>query len=73
MPTTRPEWQPETWNRGEVNSDTVWSVASPSSALPASGSSIDAATVLKTVFCRLAIMFRWVDMIPLGFPVVPEE
>ncbi len=22
IPTTRPEWQPDTWNRGEVSSDT---------------------------------------------------
>ena len=29
------------------------------------------AIVLKSVFCRLAIMLRWVEMAPFGRPVVP--
>ena len=70
MPTTSVEWQPDTWKSGEVNSETVWE-SSPVGIAPPPV--IEPATLLKIVFWRLAIMFRWVDMIPLGLPVVPDE
>ena len=35
-------------------------------------STIAPATALYIVFWRLAIMFRWVEMAPLGRPVVPD-
>ena len=41
-PTTRPEWQPDTWNSGEVSSDTV---GPPLSAEPPAGLAIVADTV----------------------------
>ena len=33
---------------------------------------IDPALIENTVFCRLAIMLRWVEMAPFGLPVVPD-
>ena len=46
-------------------------------AAPASGSApppltIPPATAPNIVFWRLAIMLRWVEMAPLGRPVVPD-
>ena len=74
-PTTRLEWQPDTWNSGEVSRDTVWAGRpAPTLARPAGASAAAAIAllmVLKIVFWRLAIMLRWVEMAPLGRPVVP--
>jgi hypothetical protein len=41
-PTTRPEWHPDTWNSGEVSSDTV---GPPPSAEPPAGLAMVADTV----------------------------
>ena len=70
-PTTRLEWQPDTWNSGDVSSDTVGAPLD-ASADPASGLAMAPAMVENSVFCRLAIIDRCVDMAPLGFPVVPD-
>ncbi len=40
--------------------------------LPPPGLAITAATDVYMVFCRLAIIDRWVEMAPFGFPVVPD-
>jgi hypothetical protein len=69
VPTTRLEWQPDTWNRGEVSSAVVRApIAAPSAV---SGNAMPMAIVLNSVFCRLATMLRCVDTAPLGRPVVP--
>ena len=69
-PTTRVEWQPDTWNSGDVNSETFCPAG------PGSGSAepptIPPATAPYIVFWRLAIMLRWVEMAPFGRPVVPD-
>ena len=68
-PTTRVEWQPDTWKRGEVNRATFWPPPPSGMAPPPL---IAPATAPYMVFCRLATMLRWVEMAPLGRPVVPD-
>ena len=68
-PTTRVEWQPDTWNSGEVNSETFWPPPPSGRAPPPA---IEPATALYIVFWRLATMLRWVEMAPFGRPVVPD-
>ncbi len=68
-PTTRVEWQPDTWNRGEVNKETFCPAPASGRAPPPA---IEPATALNIVFWRLAIMLRWVEMAPFGRPVVPD-
>ena len=63
------EWQPDTWNSGDVNSETFWPAPASGSAAPPT---IPPATAPYIVFWRLAIMLRWVEMAPLGRPVVPD-
>ncbi len=70
-PTTRLEWQPDTWNSGDVSSDTVWPVPLGSTLAPP-GLAMAPAIELYMVFCRLASIDRWVEMAPFGFPVVPD-
>ena len=41
-------------------------------AAAAAAASICPAVSTNTVFWRLAIMFRWVEIAPFGFPVVPD-
>jgi hypothetical protein len=68
IPTTRPEWQPETWNSGEVSSETVRPEPSRGELPPA----MAPATVVYRVFWRLAIIDRWVEIAPFDRPVVPD-
>ena len=51
-----------------MNSDTFWPPPEGSSSSPLI---IDAYTLVKNVFWRLATMLRWVLTAPLGRPVVP--
>src|SRR4051794_29643753 len=67
IPTTRPEWVPETWNSGDVKSATGWGAGGGASS--GTGVVIDESASRYTVFWRLAIMDRWVLMAPLGRPV----
>ena len=75
IPTTSVEWQPATWNKGDVNSETCWVTAggasTPSSAATAAWYA-PVALSRNTVFCRLATIERWVLIAPLGRPVVPD-
>ena len=68
-PTTSVEWQPDTWNSGDVNRAT-FCPPPPSGRAPPPA--IEPATAPYIVFCRLAIMLRWVEMAPFGRPVVPD-
>jgi hypothetical protein len=70
IPTTRLLWQPDTWKSGEVRRPTV--CPPPPLRAATSGSSMAWAMLLNSVFWRLATMFRWVEMAPLGRPVVPD-
>ena len=76
-PTTRFEWQPDTWKSGEVSREHDWtgSASGAAASWPDSASGAASrmlpATVLNTVFWRLAMTPRWVEMAPLGLPVVP--
>ena len=71
IPTTRLLWQPDTWNSGR-GQEADGLAAAGRRATAASGSAIAVAIVLKIVFWRLATMLRWVEMAPLGRPVVPD-
>lgn len=71
-PTTSVEWHPDTWNSGEVNSAAVWPPVDSAAGSPRRSSTVALAVSRNTVFCRLATMPRWVEMAPLGRPVVPE-
>src|SRR4051794_41104596 len=70
IPTTRPEWVPETWNSGEVNSETGWGDGGGASS--GTGVVIDESVNRYTVFWRFAIIDRCVLIAPLGRPVVPD-
>ena len=65
-PTTRVEWQPETWNSGDVNSETFWPLGVD--GISSSPVTMAPYTLVKNVFCMLAIMLRWVLTAPFGRP-----
>src|SRR3954447_19423893 len=67
-PTTRPEWQPATWNSGDVSSDAF---GVDGLIVVAPGFTIPPETDEYIVPMRFEIIERWVEMAPFGRPAVP--
>ena len=64
------EWHPVVWNSGTISSNAAWAL--PDSSAGGAEPCITWTVPSRKRFCRLASVWRWVMVAPLGFPVVPE-